>query len=280
MYRSIIEKLPKLQFVSPFTYSAKPGMHYPLHHHSDQTELLFIVDGQAKYVIDGISYRAEKHHFVLFQQDLWHEEWSLPNEDIAFFCVSFSGLQLTGLPPNYLLDPEKPAIFHMPTFSTEALSIIREMYEEASSGAPESALIAEQQLAILIARLCRHLYYAPYAPANEQNNRAHVVKLAKKFIAEHYNQPLSLAEIARSVWVSSSYLSHLFQTETGISPIQYTIRLRMDAAKHLLKTTNDAVEQIAERVGYSSATSFHNIFKREVSLTPGEYRKSVVHTVN
>ncbi|CAM4249706.1 AraC-like DNA-binding protein [Paenibacillus endophyticus] len=274
MYRSIIETLPKLHFISHFTYSAQPGMHYPLHHHSDQTELLFIVDGQAKYVIDGKSYGAEKHHFVLFQQGLWHEEWSLPSEGIEFFCLSFSDLQLSGLPPNYLLDPEKPAVFHMPSHTSEALAMIREMYEEMSSGAPESSLIAEQQLAILIARLCRHLYYAPHAAAKEQSNRNHAVKLAQRFIAEHYNKPLSLAEIARSVWTSPSYLSHFFKEATGMSPIQYTIRLRMDAAKHLLQTTDDAVEHIAERVGYSSATSFHNLFKREICQSPGEYRKS------
>lgn len=273
MQRSLINELPKLKFISRYSYSAESGMHYPLHHHPELTELLFIADGGAKYTIDGKGYEADKNAIVLFQQGVWHEEWSLPGKPIEFFCLGFSGLQLSGLPENFILERTRPAVIFLPSFAAEAARIIRELYREANSSAPESAFIADQQLAIFISYLCRHLHYLPEAEKKKRTHRADSAALAQKFIAENYNKPITLAHIARASWASPSYLSHFFKEETELSPIQYVIRIRLDVAMHLLETTDDTVEQIAERVGYTSTTSFHNIFKRENSLSPGEYRR-------
>lgn len=273
MHRTLINGLPKLKYIFRFAYTAESGMHFPLHHHPELTELLFISDGRAKYNIDGKDYEAERNAFVLFQQGIWHEEWSLPGKSVEFFCMGFSGLQLAGLPENFILERTKPAVVMLPTFTTEAARIIRDIHREANSSAPESAFIADQQLAVLLSYLCRHLHYLPEAEKKQRTHRTGSAALAQKFIAENYNKPLTLAHIARASWASPSYLSHFFKEETGLSPIQYVIRIRLDVAMHLLETTDDTVEQIAERVGYASTTSFHNVFKREHRISPGEYRR-------
>jgi len=55
--------------------------------------------------------------------------------------------------------------------------------------------------------------------------------------------------------------------------VDYLIELRMDHARRLLEDTPYSIQDIAEEVGYSNAISFGRMFKKTVSLSPGEYRE-------
>jgi transcriptional regulator GlxA family with amidase domain len=64
-----------------------------------------------------------------------------------------------------------------------------------------------------------------------------------------------------------------FQQATGMSPLAYVHALRLEEAKQMLETSEDSVEAIANAVGYEDAGFFSRLFRREVSLTPAQYRK-------
>ena len=61
----------------------------------------------------------------------------------------------------------------------------------------------------------------------------------------------------------------------GETPMSYMTDWRILKAKELLKNNNDSIEQIAERVGYTSEASFNRVFKKKVSQTPGVYRRAM-----
>jgi AraC-like DNA-binding protein len=58
-----------------------------------------------------------------------------------------------------------------------------------------------------------------------------------------------------------------------MSPQQYLTQMRMDEAKQLLRTTDNAVDEVAARVGYKDAFTFSKAFKRAVGASPREYRQ-------
>jgi len=64
-----------------------------------------------------------------------------------------------------------------------------------------------------------------------------------------------------------------FKEATQQTPIQYLQNLRLEKAKHLLESSQEAFEQITYRVGLQDANSFRTLFKQRVGLTPGAYRK-------
>ncbi len=84
---------------------------------------------------------------------------------------------------------------------------------------------------------------------------------------------ISLAELADVANLSPSHLSHLFKTQTGLSPGEYLRRLRMEKARHLLTTSLLSIKQIMAAVGYSNRSNFLRHFKRYFDLAPSEYRK-------
>jgi len=64
-----------------------------------------------------------------------------------------------------------------------------------------------------------------------------------------------------------------FVTATGLTPIAYVQRLRIEDAKRRLERTDVSVDEISWRVGYEDAAFFRRLFKRTTGLAPGAYRK-------
>ena len=64
-----------------------------------------------------------------------------------------------------------------------------------------------------------------------------------------------------------------FQQATGMAPLEYVHTLRLEEAKQMLETSDDPVETVANEVGYEDAGFFSRLFRRQVNLTPAQYRK-------
>ena len=94
------------------------------------------------------------------------------------------------------------------------------------------------------------------------------------FMRANLHRKLSLDELAGAANLSRSHLCHLFKTETGISPMQYLQRLRMEAAGRLLATTRMSVKQICHTVGYTHKSLFVRHFKKAYGHTPSDYRQN------
>ena len=99
------------------------------------------------------------------------------------------------------------------------------------------------------------------------------MKHAMAYIQQHYREKLTLEDVARQVNLSPFHFSRVFKQYAGCAPMEYAQKIRMDMAKCLLKTTDLPIEQIAERVGYGSSSSFANMFTQKVGLSPTQFRK-------
>jgi transcriptional regulator GlxA family with amidase domain len=67
-----------------------------------------------------------------------------------------------------------------------------------------------------------------------------------------------------------------FSQATGMTPLQYVHAVRLEEAKQMLETTDDAIEAIANEVGYEDASFFGRLFLRNVGVTPAQYRRRYV----
>lgn len=71
-------------------------------------------------------------------------------------------------------------------------------------------------------------------------------------------------------------LLNVFQTLLQISTVDYIQNMKMDMARHLLSTSASTVREIAELLGYADSFSFSKSFRRNLGLSPREYRKQSV----
>jgi len=68
-------------------------------------------------------------------------------------------------------------------------------------------------------------------------------------------------------------LKRRFKTATGVAIMDYGQNLRIDEARRLLETTDDAADEIGAMVGYEDASFFRRLFRRRTGVTPGRYRR-------
>ncbi|GAA3405916.1 helix-turn-helix domain-containing protein [Paenibacillus hodogayensis] len=114
----------------------------------------------------------------------------------------------------------------------------------------------------------------------EKKSSHHMLQNIKQYIAEQYGNPeLSLASVSEQFGYNASYLSRIFKEEFGVKFIDYVTQIRIEKATRLLKETEDAVQHVAEEVGYTNALSFIRAFKKQTGTTPGSYRKELPETI-
>jgi two-component system response regulator YesN len=110
------------------------------------------------------------------------------------------------------------------------------------------------------------------APLHGMVGHSRKIMKIKLHVLEHYDQHITLGELAKLMHMNSTYLCELFKRETGIGFVDYLNTVRIDKAKHLLLESDATVESVASQVGYASASHFSRLFKKLNSLTVTEFR--------
>lgn len=116
-----------------------------------------------------------------------------------------------------------------------------------------------------ILKVCKSLY------KNEKRNHD-VVKMAREFIEMNYAKDIDLEEISSYLQISPYYFSKLFKKKTGKNFIEYLTQIRLEHAKLLLTNSCKSMKEICMEVGYGDANYFSRLFKKNVGISPTEYK--------
>lgn len=106
--------------------------------------------------------------------------------------------------------------------------------------------------------------------AQEQKNR--LVTAAQEYVAEHYMENLSLADVAEKVGISSGYLSTMFSQNLSMGFVDYLNQVRIERACSYLEQGYWKTYEIAYKVGFRDEKYFSRVFKRIKGISPKEYR--------
>lgn len=104
-----------------------------------------------------------------------------------------------------------------------------------------------------------------------QNTRP--VRLAVKYIKEHYSEAVKLEDVAGFIGLNTSYFSNVFKKTTGSNFVDYLTDYRMEKAKALLRESSLSIQEIAQKTGYLDTRYFSKLFKKTVGIKPSEYRR-------
>ena len=100
-----------------------------------------------------------------------------------------------------------------------------------------------------------------------------VVDEIKYYLDINYAEKIKLQEVAKAFGVHPNYLTRVFHDKFHVSPKQYLIGLKLKKARRLLTTTELSVSVIANSLGFDDQLAFSKTFKKEVHISPSEYRK-------
>jgi len=138
------------------------------------------------------------------------------------------------------------------------------------TAAERGRLYAETMQRALAAQVVAAAGAPPPAAAAPVDDRR--LRRAMRHVADRLGEEITLEGLAAGAAMSPFHFSRAFKAATGLSPLQYVIRERMDVAAVLLRTTRLPVAEVAHRVGYEDASRFGRHFARRHGATPGSYR--------
>lgn len=109
-----------------------------------------------------------------------------------------------------------------------------------------------------------------------QSMTRRIVKQMIHYMSSQYAHPVSIEDMCNSLGYNRAYMSRIFKKETGMTPITYLLKLRIDKARQLLRERPElSTQQIAASVGLTDALYFSKQFKRFYQVSPTGYRASV-----
>jgi transcriptional regulator GlxA family with amidase domain len=116
----------------------------------------------------------------------------------------------------------------------------------------------------------------PYASMvqNVKHGDATIAR-CQQWIAHNYDKADIVAEVVRQSGLPKRTFDRRFKAATGYSPLSYIQALRIEEAKHVLETTDIAVDSVARQVGYEDAASFRRLFRSLAGLNPRDYRRKM-----
>lgn len=251
-------------------------------HFHDAWEIYYLVSGERCYFIKDQIYRICAGDLVLVPINALHKtspsgKLSQPHERLL---VNFRTEAVSTLLPGRVEELEQ--LF-------EKYPVLRLNAEEQQLVQPLLArLLTEQKqqvsgyedycrllLAELLLTLLRMAKGRPSHDGEEGGGKRSYREIAEvaRYINAHYDENLSLGELAGRFHLSPYYLSHIFPRVTGLTLVAYINRVRIEEACALLRETELPVTDIAYRVGYQSVTHFGRVFKKAKLVSPQVYRR-------
>lgn len=284
--------------VLPIYLSDFPNMnsHFPFHlsintinrsfpsHRHDFLEFSLVIDGKGKEIVNGKEHQMEKGTFTFISPYQIHEIHAEPGSTLKLFNCSFdlsllfeTSLTDSGLSVNLLGgddQTEVPSFIQLGKsdflkFEVQLREILREYQgmEEARTLLIRAKLI---ELLVWFIRLRKTKIPPHYKNALPQ--RTGVIWQVVHYIQTHYQDAISLSDLAKLFNVSAPYLSEQFKQHMGESFVNFLHEVRLRHACSLLISTDLPVTTISHEVGYNSFKTFSRAFRQFKAQTPSKYR--------
>lgn len=250
------------------------------YHSHDFIELVTMLKGERIFYIDGREYEVREGDLLILNPGTLHKSLlGHCTSPASVECyISFSNVCFR----NALKD-------HMPLFSGDSFllsmpskmkqdifKICQSISMEYGSCHTGRYFMVKAYLIQMICLILREQASPEQISLNEgcvfkSINKKYVVNRIMSYLDSHYTEKVSLDKIAQNMYLSTFYVSKIFKSETGGTPINYLISLRMEKAKELLKSAEaSSVQDAAIKVGYEDVSYFSKLFKKYHGFPPSK----------
>jgi AraC-like DNA-binding protein len=175
-----------------------------------------------------------------------------------------------GSPDAALLVSLLPQLVHVRGESRLA-TLVQLVGEESRALRPARDVILARLLEVLLIEALRSTAGTAASPGLVRGLADERLAVAIRRMHESPTHPWTVAQLAKEAALSRSAFFERFGRAVGVAPMAYLLAWRMAMAKKLLRQSEDGIAEVAQRVGYSSASAFSVAFTRHVGVPPTRY---------
>ena len=247
------------------------GEHMKQPHSHNAIEIECIVDGHLFLEFKNECLRLSKNDIVIIKPNVLHK-FLVPSTckvckriNIAILCSAledaeistFFASTLDSYSQEYLLLEQNSIIQELMAHIVRELSRRKWGYNT----------VVKAELTSLMVLLLRSIR------KNANSNKPTYAQQAKQLMDAAPAEAWTPSTLARQLNISASYLMHLFHAEYSVTLMKYLERIRLELAKRLLSDTQDSILSISSDVGFSTLQHFSYVFKKNIGISPTQYRK-------
>jgi len=177
-----------------------------------------------------------------------------------------------GSPDASLLVSLLPQIVHVRGVERLA-TLVQLVRDESREQRPAREVVLSRLLEVLLIEALRSTAETTASPGLVRGLSDARLAAAIRVMHEHPTRAWTVAELAKEAALSRSTFFERFARAVGVAPMEYLLTWRMALAKDLLRRNEGGIAEIAQRVGYSSASTFSVAFTRHVGRPPSHYAR-------
>lgn len=237
-------------------------------------EIYYLVENEVIYFIDEKAYLVKPGMVIVVP----------PNHNHLMFPVNENSRKryLIYLPEEFAQDSLQNVPDLLRKFSNKAFSVgpnekyIEQLFNELLNEYKNGNTLLQKSLLDEILVALNNVFdngSQSFSEMGTQDNLSEPMSSIVKYISEHYSENITLGTLSEKFYLHPAYISRLFKQKLNISFSCFLRNIRISKVMFLLKESDYSINQIAQKTGFDSSTTLCRFFKRNVGLSPLQYRK-------
>ena len=222
-------------------------------------EFIYYLKGSGNGIFGESKYSYSPGNFVLVSPNVIHGETH--ESQTSMISVGFRLQNHFASPQSCCFKDTGSEIFNL-------IQMIRHEFKQ-------KGIYYQQSIENLLGRIVIEILKKTSNAVSQKRNN---IDYAVSYIREYYMSNIDLTELARSTGYCDDHFRIVFKKRTGLSPKEYILQTRLNAAKKMLADSRISLSDISSKCGYEYYSQFSLFFKKRTSLTPSEYRAKFLST--
>ena len=259
---------------APVAISENTEPYDTLSHIHREIEILYIKEGKAEITVSDRKYYTRAGDMVIVNPMEVHSVVADRSMNYHQRCICFDSSLIAdkSLREAILSGEATVSEYHLKNdkITKELLEIFEDLFYAVFENSEELYLESIAYVSLLFAKLKKggHVVFN-----TKRNKKSLFARNVQEYLAEHFNEQITSADIAKELFYNQSYFCRLFRESFGVSFLDYLMLYRISNAKIMLSSASTPVSRVAEQVGFLDASYFSRCFKKIVGISPVEYQK-------
>ena len=254
-----------------------------LHWHAEY-EFFYVTEGAITFILNQRKFILEAGQALIIPPFILHQAKKESNTSCAHYAFVFS--------PTYLLDSVSDGSYLTYFYQIQTLdistihpitgealweqhflSLLKSLFSFYQKPIKSCELAIHGHFLLLCQELMNHFIPKPLEP--NFTKCSNQLLPALHYIHEHYQEELSLKDLAAIVYLSKEQFCRLFKKLTHVSAFYYLNRYRIQKSCEYLMGTDKKIAEIASLCGFNNISYFNREFKKYMKMSPGQYRQTI-----
>lgn len=240
----------------------------------------FVSSGRGKYLRREAEYELEAGEAFLILPGETTKYMADEKEPWTYLWVAFDGADAETLLARCGLSGENPVYHAADPENAGRLLRQAEIFEQSFRENGQNLLAVMGNFYLLFSHMVQEQHETLLAAAEGRSSLSNAETMqdlyfqqAAEYLKANFSYPVKVEQLAARIGISRAYLYKIFVSHCSMSIQEYLLKLRLSAAREMLRNTQRGITEIAYSCGFPDSPSFCRQFRREMQMTPLQYRK-------